>query len=64
MIIIRKYAEHIGYTIYQGERINEWRCPNKKCGLHVMEDYNCCPYCGQKIKFKKPDSTKVGDKND
>lgn len=23
----------------------------KKCGMQVLEDYICCPYCGQKLKF-------------
>ena len=32
----------------------EFRCPNKKCGFGVAEDYVCCPYCGQRIKFVYP----------
>lgn len=59
MRIIRKSAEFVGYERYHGERINEWRCPNKKCGFHVLEDYICCPYCGQKIKFKEPPKVKT-----
>ena len=55
MRAIRKYAEFIGYKIHHGERFNEWRCPNKKCGMQVSEDYICCPYCGQKIKFGEPE---------
>lgn len=54
MKFIRKHAEFVGYTLYHGERINEWSCPNKKCGMGVSEDYISCPYCGQKIKFGKP----------
>lgn len=56
---IRKSAEFIGYAFYRGEGFNEWRCPNKKCGMHVSEDYTCCPYCGQKIKFKEPPKANV-----
>lgn len=51
MKFIRKPAEYIGYTLYHGEKSNEWRCPNKECGFSVSEEYTCCPYCGQKIKF-------------
>lgn len=59
MRIIRKFAEFVGYKRYHGERINEWQCPNKKCGMGVSEDYTCCPYCGQKIKFMKPPDVKM-----
>lgn len=48
----RKSAYFVGYTLYNGERFNEWSCP--KCGMGVSEDYICCPYCGQKIKFEEP----------
>lgn len=53
MRIIRKFAEFVGYTLYHGERFNEWRCPNKKCGMGIHEYYNYCPYCGQRIRFPK-----------
>lgn len=59
MKFIRKYAEYVGYTICHGERINEWRCPNRKCGMGVSENYACCPYCGQKIKFGEPPKVKT-----
>ena len=59
MKIIRKWAEFVGYTLYHGERLNEWRCPNKKCGMGIAEEYICCPYCGQKIKFKEPGQAKM-----
>lgn len=52
MRFIRKFAEFVGCRIYHSERFNEWRCPNKKCGMQVLEDYICCPYCGQKLKFR------------
>lgn len=55
MKIIKKYAEFAGYTICHGEQVNEWRCPNKNCGIGVIEDYVCCPYCGQKLKFREPE---------
>jgi len=54
MKMIKKYAEFVGYMLYHGERFNEWRCPNKKCGMGVEEEYSFCPYCGQKIKFREP----------
>lgn len=53
MNLFRKPSEYIGYTLYHGERTNEWQCPNKKSGMQVSEDYTCYPYCGQKIKFKE-----------
>lgn len=59
MSLIRKYAEFVGYTLYHGERTNEWRCPNKKCDIGVSEEYTCCPHCGQKIKFKEPPKVKM-----
>lgn len=59
MKLIRKYAEFSGYTLYRGERFNEWSCPNKKCGMGVSEVYTCCPYCGQKIKFGEPPKVKM-----
>lgn len=70
MKFIRRYAEFVGYSIYHGERINDWRCPNSKCGMGISEDYVCCPYCRQKIKFGEPPrkkmieiKLKVGDLN-
>lgn len=54
MKFIRKSAYFIGYTFIHDEKITEWRCPNKKCGMSVSEDYMSCPYCGQKIKFEEP----------
>lgn len=59
MSLFRKSAEYIGYTLYHGERTNDWRCSNKKCGIHVSEDYTCCPHCGQKIKFEEPPKVKM-----
>ncbi len=53
MKFMRKYAEFVGYTLYHGERTNDGQCPNKKCGMGIAEEYTCCPYCGQKIKFRK-----------
>jgi len=61
MRIISRYAEFVGYTLYHGKRINEWRCPNKKCGMGVSDEYICCPYCGQKIKFREPSKVKIVD---
>lgn len=59
MKFIGKYAEFVGYTLYHGERTNDWRCPNKKCGMGVSEEYVSCPYCGQKIKFREPPKVKM-----
>lgn len=59
MRFMRKYAEFVGYTLSHDERIDEWRCPNKKCGMGIMEEYTCCPYCGQKIKFTEPSKVKM-----
>lgn len=56
MRLIRRYAEFIGFILHHGERFNEWRCPNRRCGFSVSEDYNYCPYCGQKLKFKLPET--------
>lgn len=57
MRFIKKKAEFIGYVIYDEEKFNEWRCPNKKCGMSVAEEYKCCPYCGQRIKFSISEET-------
>lgn len=54
MKIIKRPAKYLGWRIYHGKRFDSWRCPNKNCGQGVSEDYVCCPYCGQKLKFKKP----------
>lgn len=59
MKFIKRYAEFVGCVKYNGEFLNEWICPNKKCGMGVAEEYVCCPYCGQKIKFKEPPKVKM-----
>ena len=59
MKAICKFAEFVGCTFYHGEQFDEWRCPNKKCGFQVSEDYTCCPFCGQKIKFKGSPKVKM-----
>lgn len=59
MKFIKKYAKFVGYRILFGQEIAEWTCPNKKCGMGVSEEYICCPYCGQKIKFKEPEQTNM-----
>ena len=61
MKFIARFAEYVGYRTCFGERINEWRCPNKKCGFGVGEEWVCCPYCGQKIKFGDIPDTKLLD---
>lgn len=59
MKIMRRFAEFVGYTLHHDVEFIEWRCPNKKCGMSVSEDYICCPYCGQRIKFKEPPEVKM-----
>lgn len=59
MRVISKFAEYVGYRVFHGEKFHEWRCPNRKCGFSVSEDYAFCPYCGQKIKFQKPPKVKM-----
>lgn len=62
MKIRAKYAEFVGYVMFNGERFNEWRCHEKNCGMSVSEEYNFCPYCGRKLIFEIPDMTeKVKD---
>ena len=58
MKLIKKKAEFVGYVVYsvgnlQEWRSPEWRCPDKDCGMSVMEEYKCCPYCGRRLKFVK-----------
>lgn len=55
MKIRTKYAEFVGYEFFEGELFGGWRCPDKDCGMHVLEEYRFCPYCGRKLKFKKPE---------
>ena len=52
MKMIRKYAIYTGHTVINGERTDTFDCPNRKCGREVLEDYTCCPWCGQKLKFQ------------
>lgn len=59
MKFVKKDAEYVGYMICHGERINEWICPNRRCGMSVSEEYVRCPYCGQKIKFGEPPKVKM-----
>lgn len=61
MKCIARFAEFVGYRTYYGERVNEWRCPNKNCGFGVVEEWECCPYCGQKIKFGEIPAKKLID---
>ena len=53
MKIRAKYAEFVGYVTFNGERFNEWRCPDEDCGMHVIEEYSFFPYCGRKLKFRE-----------
>lgn len=58
MKIRAKYAEFVGYVTFKGERFNEWCCPDEDCGMHVIQEYSFCPYCGRKLKFKEPTISK------
>lgn len=49
-----KDAEFIGMLTIGVEQFPEWRCPNRKCGMMVAEDYRYCPHCGQKIRCTLP----------
>ena len=67
MKIRAKYAEFVGYEFFEGELFGGWRCPDKDCGMHVLEEYSFCPHCGRKLKFKEPEkydmiSISVSDK--
>lgn len=54
MKIIKRKAEFVGYTIFgDGYAQEEWRCPNKKCGMHIAKGWVCCPVCGQRVKIKE-----------
>lgn len=53
MKLIKKKAEFVGYVVYSVGDLQEWRCPDKDCGMSVMEEYKCCPYCGRHLKFVK-----------
>lgn len=53
MKLIKKKAEFAGYIVLYCGRFPEWRCPDKDCGMSVMEEYKCCPYCGRRLKFDK-----------
>jgi hypothetical protein len=53
MKLIKKKAEFVGYVVYSVGAFPEWRCPDKDCGMSVMEEYKCCPYCGRRLKFDK-----------
>lgn len=59
MKILSKYAELVGYVVYHGESFEEWRCPDKDCGMSVSEDFQYCPYCGRKLKFKQPERSNM-----
>lgn len=49
MKFFKKKAKFVGYVVYNDDKLREWRCP--KCGMSIGEDYVCCPYCGQAVKF-------------
>lgn len=44
---------------FNGEKFPEYICPNIPCGMFLKEEYNYCPYCGQKIIFIDPKGEKL-----
>ena len=53
MKLIKKKVEFVGDVVLYCGSFPEWRCPDKDCGMSVMEEYKCCPYCGRRLKFDK-----------
>lgn len=51
MKFIKKKAECVAIIKHGGERLPDWRCPT--CGMGIADDYICCPYCRQKVKFNE-----------
>lgn len=51
MKIFKKYAIPIGIASCEYPYTMAWGCPT--CGKGVLEKYSLCPYCGQRIKFRK-----------
>ena len=51
MKMFKKNAECVSIMYLKGERLLDWRCP--ACGMGVVEEYVCCPYCRQKLKFEE-----------
>ena len=51
MKIFKRNAECVSIMYLNGERLLDWRCPI--CGYGVAEEYICCPYCRQKLKFEE-----------
>lgn len=56
MKIRKKYAKFVGYKLFEGELFGRYYCPDKDCGMYVIEKYRFCPYCGRKLKFKEPEN--------
>lgn len=54
MLWFKKNAEFIGYAIIHGEKILEWKCPNKKCRAVIAGGSARCPKCGQRLRFELP----------
>lgn len=56
MKFIKTYAILDSYILYHGKKSPQWRCPNRDCRRGVSKEYVCCPWCGQKLKFKEPEN--------
>lgn len=52
---VTKLANYKGsyYTRNHGEKYR-WTCP--ECGFKIKDEYKYCPYCGQRVLFKLPES--------
>ena len=59
MKFIKKEAECVSITEHGSDTLYDWRCPS--CGMGVAEDYVCCPYCRQKLIFKRPNEINLND---
>ena len=58
MKLFKRKAEYIANLCVDGEVYVDWRCPS--CSMGVAEEYVCCPYCGQRLKFETKKVNKTG----
>lgn len=48
MRIMRRRAHYGDVIMYNGQKVQEYECPNEKCRQVVYEGYKICPHCGQR----------------
>lgn len=53
MKFIKKRAKCAAIEYHNQDKLYDYRCPT--CGMGVADNYNCCPYCRQKLYFVKPE---------